>query len=65
MSCAAAINWNSLPELPAARQDGARRTLTPQVVPGPKGGTALNLFVVDMPRLSVNIDLNKVNRGSV
>ena len=26
-----------------------------------KGGTALNLFVFDLPRLSVDIDLNVVN----
>ena len=29
-----------------------------------KGGTALNLFVFDVPRLSVDIDLNYVGSGS-
>ena len=28
-----------------------------------KGGTALNLFVFDLPRLSVDIDLNEKNCG--
>jgi predicted nucleotidyltransferase component of viral defense system len=27
-----------------------------------KGGTAINLFVRDMPRLSVDIDLTYINR---
>ena len=29
-----------------------------------KGGTALNLFVFDVPRLSVDIDLNYVGNAS-